>query len=62
MTAKSVVAAVVAFSGSLYVKVKVVPAVLTAAELYVGGVKSTFELFGDTPRDASDAASFPAAS
>ena len=45
VTVKAVVAAVVALSGSLYVNVSVVPTELTAAELYVGAVISTFELF-----------------
>ena len=45
MTVNAVVAAVVALRGSLYVKVSVVPTKLTAAELYVGAVISTSELF-----------------
>jgi hypothetical protein len=45
MTVNAVVAAVVALSGSLYVNVRVVPTELTSAELYVGAVISTFELF-----------------
>jgi hypothetical protein len=45
VTANADVEAVVAFNASLYVNVNVVPAVFTAAELNVGAVRSTVELF-----------------
>jgi hypothetical protein len=45
VTENAVVAAVVALRASSKVKVKVVPALLTADELYPGAVISAFELF-----------------
>ena len=60
-TAKSVVAAVVAFSASLYVSVSDVPFAANTAELSTGAVVSTVELFV-TVAAFSDIESFPAAS
>ena len=60
-TAKSVVAAVVAFSASLYVSVSVVPFAANTAELSTGAVVSTVELFV-TAAELSEIESFPAAS
>jgi hypothetical protein len=61
VTANAVVAAVVALRASLYVKVKIVPAVFTAAELYTGAVISAVELFV-TLEEAREIASLPAES
>jgi hypothetical protein len=61
VTANADVEAVVAFNASLYVNVNVVPAVLTAAELNVGAVRSTVELFV-TDCDESEIASLPTVS
>jgi hypothetical protein len=60
-TAKSVVAAVVALSASLYVSVSVVPFAANTAELSTGGVVSTVELFV-TAAELKEIESFPAAS
>ena len=60
-TAKSVVAAVVELSYSLYVSVSVVPFAANTAELSTGAVVSTVELFV-TAVELSEIESFPAAS
>ena len=60
-TEKSVVAAVVELSASLYVSVSVVPFVANTAELSTGAVVSTVELFV-TAAELSETESFPAAS
>jgi hypothetical protein len=60
-TAKSVVAAVVELSDSLYLSVSVVPFAANTAELSTGAVVSTVELFV-TAAELSEIESFPAAS